>query len=141
MIEKLLIPVDEDANEHKRQQLRELALMNGTLRDEASIEAMQKRLDEEMASGSVYQLPDAVKKAVEATYRKDVRRCTGSTRRARLVWTLPTATSYPSWESRAEASLVAWKRAKTTTENLRRSPAALRDGGGINGEIQRFRKR
>ena len=50
MIEKLLIPVDEDANEHKRQQLRELALMNGTLRDEASIEAMQKRLDEEMAS-------------------------------------------------------------------------------------------
>ena len=77
MIEKLLIPVDEDANEHKRQQLRELALMNGTLRDEASIEAMQKRLDEEMASGSVYQLPDAVKKAVEATYRKDVEKMHG----------------------------------------------------------------
>jgi len=77
MIEKLLIPVDEDANEHKRQQLRELALMNGTLRDEGSIEAMQKRLDEEMANGSVYQLPEAVKKAVEATYRKDVEKMHG----------------------------------------------------------------
>ena len=74
MIEKLLIPVDEDMNEHKRQQLRELALMNGTWRDESSIEAMQKRLDEELASGSIYQLPETVKKAVEATYRKDVKK-------------------------------------------------------------------
>lgn len=78
MIEKLLIPVDEDMNEHKRQQLRELALMNGTWRDESSIEAMQKRLDEEMASGAIYQLPDPVKKAVEATYRKDVERLHGA---------------------------------------------------------------
>lgn len=78
MIEKLLIPIDEDMNEHKRQQLRELALMNGTWRDESSIEAMQKRLDEEMASGGLYQLPDTVKKAVEATYRKDVERLHGA---------------------------------------------------------------
>jgi len=72
IIKKLLIPVDEDINEHKRLQLRELALMNGTWRDETTIEAMQKRLDEEIAAGAIYQLPDALKKAVEATYRKDV---------------------------------------------------------------------
>ncbi|XP_074581760.1 splicing factor-like protein 1 [Curcuma longa] len=34
MIEKLLHPVDEVLNEHKRQQLRELAALNGTIRDE-----------------------------------------------------------------------------------------------------------
>jgi RNA recognition motif-containing protein len=78
MIEKLLIPVDEDMNEHKRQQLRELALMNGTLRDESSIEAMQKRLDEETASGGLYELPETVKKAVEATYKKDVEKLHGA---------------------------------------------------------------
>lgn len=34
MISKLLQPVDEVLNEHKRQQLRELAALNGTIRDE-----------------------------------------------------------------------------------------------------------
>ncbi|KAL4575967.1 hypothetical protein LXL04_012059 [Taraxacum kok-saghyz] len=34
MIQKLLHPVDEVLNEHKRQQLRELAALNGTIRDE-----------------------------------------------------------------------------------------------------------
>ncbi|CAN8324455.1 unnamed protein product [Cochlearia groenlandica] len=34
MVEKLLQPVDEVLNEHKRQQLRELATLNGTVRDE-----------------------------------------------------------------------------------------------------------
>lgn len=34
MVEKLLTPVDEVLNEHKRQQLRELAALNGTIRDE-----------------------------------------------------------------------------------------------------------
>jgi splicing factor 1 len=33
MVQKLLVPVDENSNEHKRQQLRELAEINGTLRD------------------------------------------------------------------------------------------------------------
>jgi len=33
MIEKLLVPVEEGKNEHKRQQLRKLAEINGTLRD------------------------------------------------------------------------------------------------------------
>jgi hypothetical protein len=30
----LLRPIDDDANEHKQKQLRELALINGTLRDD-----------------------------------------------------------------------------------------------------------
>lgn len=34
MVEKLLQPVDEVLNEHKRQQLRELAALNGTIRDQ-----------------------------------------------------------------------------------------------------------
>ncbi|KAL5718211.1 Splicing factor 1 [Ranunculus cassubicifolius] len=34
MVEKLLQPVDEGLNEHKRQQLRELASLNGTIRDD-----------------------------------------------------------------------------------------------------------
>ncbi|CAI9102335.1 OLC1v1000588C1 [Oldenlandia corymbosa var. corymbosa] len=34
MVQKLLLPVDEVLNEHKRQQLRELAALNGTIRDE-----------------------------------------------------------------------------------------------------------
>ncbi|KAH7434907.1 hypothetical protein KP509_06G040400 [Ceratopteris richardii] len=34
MVEKLLVPVDEVLNEHKRAQLRELAALNGTIRDE-----------------------------------------------------------------------------------------------------------
>lgn len=34
MVQKLLVPVDENQNEHKARQLRELACINGTLRDE-----------------------------------------------------------------------------------------------------------
>ncbi|BAH92637.1 Os04g0385700 [Oryza sativa Japonica Group] len=34
MVEKLLTPVDEVLNEHKRQQLRELAALNATIRDD-----------------------------------------------------------------------------------------------------------
>jgi hypothetical protein len=34
MVERLLQPLDEEMNEHKRLQLRELAALNGTLKDE-----------------------------------------------------------------------------------------------------------
>ena len=34
MVEKLMVPVDDATNEHKSRQLRELALINGTLRDD-----------------------------------------------------------------------------------------------------------
>ena len=43
LIEKLLVPVDEDKNEHKRQQLRKLAELNGTLRDSADWETSSFR--------------------------------------------------------------------------------------------------
>jgi len=39
MISDLLVPMDETKNEHKRQQLRELAEINGTLRDRAWMNA------------------------------------------------------------------------------------------------------
>ena len=34
LVKDLLTPRDDETNEHKKQQLRELALMNGTLREE-----------------------------------------------------------------------------------------------------------
>ena len=34
MIQRLLQPLDEEMNEHKKLQLRELATINGTLKDE-----------------------------------------------------------------------------------------------------------
>ena len=34
MIQDLLVPTDEARNEHKRVQLRELAALNGTLKDD-----------------------------------------------------------------------------------------------------------
>jgi splicing factor 1 len=34
MIEELLTPMDDEKNEHKQKQLRELALINGTLRED-----------------------------------------------------------------------------------------------------------
>lgn len=39
MVEQLLTPIDEADNEHKRQQLRELASINGTLRDDEGPDA------------------------------------------------------------------------------------------------------
>ena len=38
MIERLLTPVDDSHNEHKQLQLRELAAINGTLRDHELLE-------------------------------------------------------------------------------------------------------
>lgn len=34
MVSELLVPIDDEKNEHKQKQLRELALINGTLREE-----------------------------------------------------------------------------------------------------------
>lgn len=38
MVERLLKPVDDSHNEHKQRQLRELAAINGTLRDHELVE-------------------------------------------------------------------------------------------------------
>jgi hypothetical protein len=66
MIEKLVVPVDEDMNEHKRRQLMELASLNGTLRDHELLE-LQRR---EAESQEVYSLPDHLKKKVEEQYAR-----------------------------------------------------------------------
>jgi hypothetical protein len=44
LIEMLLRPVDETHNEHKKKQLRELAAINGTLKDETVGEGGGKNL-------------------------------------------------------------------------------------------------
>ncbi|WPT14450.1 Splicing factor-like protein 1 [Picochlorum sp. SENEW3] len=78
MIEKLLVPVDEELNEHKKAQLRELALINGTLKEDTGchlcgdpghrqIDCPQKQLD-------VYRLPDAIQEKVEEQYARDLAR-------------------------------------------------------------------
>ncbi|CAD7702045.1 unnamed protein product [Ostreobium quekettii] len=78
MIEKLLQPVDEERNEHKRMQLRELAALNGTLKDDQtcylcgnsghrSYECPKKALD-------LYKLPTHIQEKVDEQYQKDVAR-------------------------------------------------------------------
>ncbi|KAJ9524255.1 hypothetical protein QJQ45_008425 [Haematococcus lacustris] len=68
MVQKLLQPLDETMNEHKKLQLRELASLNGTLRDLDELEAARAAA----AAGEVYVLPDDVKARVEAQYARDV---------------------------------------------------------------------
>ena len=55
MVSELLRPVDEERNEHKRAQLRELASINGTLRDEEYWEKEEMRRAEE-GSGDIYKV-------------------------------------------------------------------------------------
>lgn len=73
MVEQLLVPVDESANQHKRLQLRELAELNGTLRSE---EFWQRRREEQDAT-DIYKLPEHMKAKVDEQYQKDVAKFTG----------------------------------------------------------------
>ncbi|KAF5843366.1 hypothetical protein DUNSADRAFT_17944 [Dunaliella salina] len=57
MVKKLLMPLDETMNEHKRTQLRELAALNGTLRD---IEALAPE-HQDAALAEMFKLPDHIK--------------------------------------------------------------------------------
>lgn len=78
MVNNLLKPVDEQQNEHKRLQLRELAALNGTLKDDQtcylcgdpghrSFECPKQAVD-------IYKLPSAIQEKVDELYRKDVMR-------------------------------------------------------------------
>jgi len=77
MIEQLLVPVDEEMNEHKKAQLRELALINGTLKENfchlcgetghMQMECPQKQLE-------VYKLPDSIQAKVDEQYARDLAR-------------------------------------------------------------------
>eukprot|EP00240_Pyramimonas_obovata_P001116 CAMPEP_0118957364 /NCGR_PEP_ID=MMETSP1169-20130426/62064_1 /TAXON_ID=36882 /ORGANISM="Pyramimonas obovata, Strain CCMP722" /LENGTH=498 /DNA_ID=CAMNT_0006905439 /DNA_START=36 /DNA_END=1529 /DNA_ORIENTATION=- len=73
MVKELLVPVDEEKNEHKRAQLRELASINGTLRDEEYWEKERLRKEEEEA-GEVYKLPENIQNRVNEQYKRDVAR-------------------------------------------------------------------
>ena len=75
MIEKLLVPVDENLNEHKREQLRQLAIMNGTLRE---VDEQELRLQQEEENALLYQLPDHIKSKTDEVYRKDMERVHGN---------------------------------------------------------------
>ena len=77
MVERCLVPLEDEYNEHKKAQLRELALINGTLKTafcgmcgesgHTQIECPNKQLQ-------VYQLPDALQSKVEEQYARDLAR-------------------------------------------------------------------
>ena len=72
MIEELLVPVDEDNNEHKKRQLKELAEINGTLRGGSGENFLDLRAKEDEEDATRYQLSDDVKAKAAAQYAKDV---------------------------------------------------------------------
>eukprot|EP00878_Enallax_costatus_P013961 GHUV01014600.1.p1 GENE.GHUV01014600.1~~GHUV01014600.1.p1 ORF type:complete len:396 (+),score=119.09 GHUV01014600.1:265-1452(+) len=76
MVAKLLTPMDDSTNEHKQLQLRELAAINGTLRDHELIE-QQRELEGSGGPDEPYRLPEHLREAVERQYRKDVERVHG----------------------------------------------------------------
>ena len=82
MIENLLVPTDEARNEHKRLQLRELAALNGTLKDDQhcylcgqsghrQFECPNKPQDE------IYKLPTEIQEKVDQLYQRDINRTSG----------------------------------------------------------------
>lgn len=78
MIERLLEPMDETLNEHKRLQLRELAALNGTLKDEVACylcgDESHTALNCPKKQIEVYELPSDMKAKVQEQYERDVAR-------------------------------------------------------------------
>ena len=78
MVNSLLKPVDEEQNEHKRLQLRELAALNGTLKDDQTCylcgDPGHRSYECPKQSMDVYKLPSAIQEKVDELYRKDVLR-------------------------------------------------------------------
>ncbi|KAK9849250.1 hypothetical protein WJX84_012132 [Apatococcus fuscideae] len=68
MLERLLSPVDDELNQHKQNQLIELAKINGTLRNDEYWQMMKN----EKEKGDIYQLPAAAKQSADAQYRRDM---------------------------------------------------------------------
>ena len=66
------MPVDEDNNEHKKRQLKELAEINGTLRVDAGANFLDLRAKEDEENSTMYRLSDDVKAKAAAQYAKDV---------------------------------------------------------------------
>lgn len=78
MVNALLKPVDEEQNEHKRMQLRELAALNGTLKDDQTCylcgDPGHRSYECPKQSIDVYKLPTSIQAKVDELYRKDVLR-------------------------------------------------------------------
>ncbi|KAI3434500.1 hypothetical protein D9Q98_002575 [Chlorella vulgaris] len=78
MVERLLQPMDEEMNEHKKLQLRELATLNGTLKDEEYCficgESGHQQSECPKKAIDVYRLPDQLQGKVDEMYAKDVAR-------------------------------------------------------------------
>ena len=81
MIEDLLVPTDEARNEHKRLQLRELAALNGTLKDDQHCylcgQSGHRQFECPTHSQEIFQLPDQIKSAADEQYQRDVARMAG----------------------------------------------------------------
>jgi len=81
-IERLLQPQDEMLNEHKRLQLRELAALNGTLKDEQACPVCGDTTHRsfecpKQQAVDLYTLPTAIQEKVDAQYERDVARMAG----------------------------------------------------------------
>jgi len=86
VIEPLLTPVPEDMNVHKRQQLMQLAKINGTWAGDQGFADTRNSLALIMSDPSragaagmegVYRLPTQIQQRVQEQYRRDVARFTG----------------------------------------------------------------
>ena len=81
LVERLLRPLDEEMNEHKKMQLRELAAMNGTLKDTVycsnCAEPGHTAVNCPKAALDVYRLPDQIASRVEEQYARDIARVHG----------------------------------------------------------------
>ncbi|GLI63119.1 hypothetical protein VaNZ11_006024 [Volvox africanus] len=82
MIERLLEPNDDTLNEHKRLQLRELAALNGTLKDEVACyicgETTHRSTEcPKSQAVEIYKLPDEIRAKAEEQYARDVARMQG----------------------------------------------------------------
>mmetsp|Transcript_9550 Transcript_9550/g.35001 ORF Transcript_9550/g.35001 Transcript_9550/m.35001 type:complete len:702 (-) Transcript_9550:115-2220(-) len=78
MVSRLLVPVEENLNEHKRAQLRELASLNGTLRD---VDQYWEAKRQEEAQGELFKLPDQIQQQVNEQYKKDIVLMGGDTKK------------------------------------------------------------
>lgn len=77
MVERLLQPLDEEMNQHKQKQLRELALINGTLKETYCYlcgEQGHSQLECPKKAMEIYKLPDAVQARVDEQYARDIAR-------------------------------------------------------------------
>ena len=75
-VARLLEPLRDEENEHKRAQLRELAVLNGTLREDGGAGGARGGDDDVGAAVGAAALPPEIRARVAARYERDVARLT-----------------------------------------------------------------